>query len=75
VVGSQVFTVTQSGYFQVLIPPGNKPKGMHWQTFWKLERQHNMFLKTSLDGRPERVYDIRTGYTGKAKDGTYYEEW
>jgi len=23
----------------------------------------------------EGIYDIRTGYTGKAKDGTYYEEW
>jgi general secretion pathway protein G len=23
----------------------------------------------------EGVYDVRTGFTGKAKDGTYYEEW
>jgi len=23
----------------------------------------------------EGVYDVRTGYTGKAKDGTFYEEW
>ncbi len=33
----------------ILNPPGNKPKGMHWQTFWKLDRQHNVFLRTSLD--------------------------
>ena len=32
-----------------MAPPGNKPKGMHWQTFWKLDRQHNVFLRTSLD--------------------------
>ena len=23
----------------------------------------------------EGVYDVRTGYSGKAKDGTFYEEW
>ena len=23
----------------------------------------------------EGVYDIRTGYSGKAKDGTFYQEW
>jgi general secretion pathway protein G len=23
----------------------------------------------------EGVYDVRTGYLGKAKDGTFYEEW
>lgn len=23
----------------------------------------------------EGIYDIRTGYTGKANDGTYYQEW
>ena len=43
----------------ILNPPGNKPKGMHWQTFWKLDRQHNVFLRTSLgDGAtvgPERL--------------------
>ncbi len=33
----------------ILNQPGEKPKGMHWQTFWKLERQHNVFLKKSLD--------------------------
>jgi general secretion pathway protein G len=23
----------------------------------------------------EGIYDVRTGYSGKAKDGTFYEEW
>ncbi len=39
----------------ILNPNGDKPKGMHWQTFWKLERQHNVFLRTSLDGMKERL--------------------
>jgi hypothetical protein len=34
---------------------GDKPKGMHWQTFWKLERQHNVFLRKSLDGMKEQL--------------------
>ena len=31
-------------------------------------------IQPSNEGE-EGVYDIRTGFTGKAKDGTYYEEW
>jgi hypothetical protein len=34
---------------------GDKPKGMHWQTFWKLERQHNVFFKASLGGMMEQL--------------------
>ncbi len=39
----------------ILNSPGNKPKGMHRQTFWKLERQHNVFLSTSLDGMKKQL--------------------
>jgi len=39
----------------ILNTPGDKPKGMHWQTFWKLERQHNIFLKRSLGGMQKQL--------------------
>jgi len=39
----------------ILNPPGNKPKGMHWQTFWKLERQHNRLLGASLEGMSQQL--------------------
>ena len=29
----------------------------------------------SPNEQEEGVYDIHTGYSGKAKDGTYYQEW
>ena len=34
----------------ILSTVGDKPKGMHWKTFWKLERQHNVLLGSSLEG-------------------------
>ena len=39
----------------IINPNGDKPKGMHWQTFWKLERQHNVFFRRSLDGMKEQL--------------------
>jgi len=33
----------------ILNSPGEKPKGMHWQTFEKLTHQHNKFLGALLE--------------------------
>ena len=39
----------------IINPNGDKPKGMHWQTFWKLERQHNKFHGALLYGMKQQL--------------------
>ena len=39
----------------VLSTMGDKPKGMHWNTFERLTHQHNVLLGTLLDGMKERL--------------------
>jgi len=39
----------------ILNPNGDKPKGMHWNTFERLTHQHNVLFKTSLDGMEQQL--------------------
>ncbi len=39
----------------ILNPMDGKPKGMHWKTFERLTHQHNVLLKTSLDGMSRQL--------------------
>ena len=34
---------------------GWKPKGMHWQTFWRLQAQHDDFVAVSLNSMAKRL--------------------
>jgi hypothetical protein len=36
-------------------PTGDKPKGMHWQTFWRLKAEHDAFANASWAGMAERL--------------------
>ena len=33
----------------ILYPPGDKPKGMHWQTFWKLHHAHAIHAMATMN--------------------------
>lgn len=38
----------------ILNGTGGKPKGMRWQTFWRLSSQHNVLVNESLSGAMRR---------------------
>lgn len=43
----------------ILNSDGNKPKGMHWRTYWKLRAQYNNALSRALAGMTFRLDRLR----------------
>lgn len=39
----------------ILNPSGDKPKGMHWRTYWRLRAEHDALVMMSLEGMAERL--------------------
>lgn len=39
----------------IAFPIGDKPKGMHWRTYWRLRKEYNAFVQSSLTGAAERL--------------------
>jgi len=44
----------------ILNGTGAKPKGMRWQTYWRLSAQHNAFVNAALTGMAQR-FGIKNG--------------
>lgn len=44
----------------IIHPPGGKPKGMHWRTFWRLHARHDASVLQALGGASAKMGKVMT---------------